>query len=96
MLTQVFSKGHVARGAVLVRACAPFIIRRPILRSKAVTTFLEVTDEIRKSPIYPHLYIQPDIHEGKEWYHVAEWLAKQVSVGLEIRIYCETDKYLGN
>jgi hypothetical protein len=73
----------VARGAVLVRACAPFIIRRPILRSKAVTTFLEVTDEIRRSPLYPRLYVEPDVYEGKEWYHAAQWLAKQVRFGME-------------
>ena len=90
------SKGHVARGAVLVRACAPFIVRRPILRSKAVTTLLEVTDEIRESPIYSSLYIQKDPYEGKEWYHAAQWLAKQVFLKENVRIFSETDKNLGD
>jgi hypothetical protein len=73
------SKGHVARGAVLVRACAPFIVRRPILRSKAVTTFVKITDKIRNSPVYEDLYTQKDSYKGDEWYFAAQWLAKQVA-----------------
>jgi hypothetical protein len=78
------SKGHVARGAVLVRACAPFIIRRPILRSKAVTTFVEVTDAIRKSLVFANLYIKKDRYKGEQWCLAAQWLAKQVFSGLPI------------
>jgi hypothetical protein len=73
------SKGHVARGAVLVRACAPFITRRPILRSKAVTTFVVVTDEIRRSPIFERVYIRRDRYQGEQWCLAAQWLARQVS-----------------
>lgn len=72
------SKGHVAIGAVLVRAATPFITRRPILRSKAVTTFLPVTNAIRSLPIYDKLFIQRDDRKGEEWYYTAQWLAKKV------------------
>jgi hypothetical protein len=90
------SKGHVARGAVLVRACAPFIIRRPILRSKAVTTFVEVTDAIKKSPIFDHLYIKEDRFHGVQWCLAAQWLAKQVSSGPQIYVLNEANERLGD
>ncbi|PMD34669.1 hypothetical protein L207DRAFT_588183 [Hyaloscypha variabilis F] len=83
-------KGHVARGAVLVRACAPFIIRRPILRSKAVTTFVEVTDAIRKSLVFANLYIKKDRYKGEQWCLAAQWLAKQ---GTEADIKHANDMY---
>ncbi|KAE9366137.1 hypothetical protein N431DRAFT_430296 [Stipitochalara longipes BDJ] len=83
-------KGHVARGAVLVRACAPFIVRRPILRSKAVTTFVKVTDKIRNSPVYGDLYTQTDDYGGEEWYLAAQWLAKQ---GTEAMVKKSNDMY---
>lgn len=90
------SKGHVARGAVLVRACAPFIIRRPILRSKAVTTFVEVTDAIKRSPIFDHLYIKEDPYLGEQWCLAAQWLAKQVSSRPQIYVLYEANEYLGD
>ena len=71
------SKGHVARGGVLVRSCAPFITTAPIFRSKAVTTFVKVTDAIRNSPIFDELYTQED-DRGEVWYHAAQWLTRQV------------------
>lgn len=69
-------KGHVARGGVLVRSCAPFITIAPIFRSKAVTTFVKVTDAIRNSPIFDELYTQED-DRGELWYHAAQWLTRQ-------------------
>lgn len=83
-------KGHVAQGAVLVRTCAPFIIRRPILRSKAVTTFVEVTDAIKRSPIFEDLYIKKDKFLGEQWCFAAQWLAKQ---GTEAKIKHANDMY---
>jgi hypothetical protein len=71
------SKGHVAIGGVLVRSCAPFITTAPIFRSKAVTTFVKVTDAIRNSPIFDELYTQED-DRGEVWYHAAQWLTRQV------------------
>ncbi|KAH8756517.1 hypothetical protein BGZ57DRAFT_772360 [Hyaloscypha finlandica] len=51
---------------------------RPILRSKAVTTFVEVTDSIRRSPIFEDLYIKKDKFMGEQWCFAAQWLAKQI------------------
>jgi hypothetical protein len=91
-----YSKGHVAQGAILVRTCAPFIIRRPILRSKAVTTFVEVTDSIRRSPIFEDLYIKKDKFLGEQWCFAAQWLAKQVSSRPYIYVLYEANDHSGN
>ena len=72
---------HVAKGAVLVKMYERrgFITRRPIKRSKAVTTWYRVTDEIRESAIYPFMHTKISKNDGLEYFWAAQWLAKQVS-----------------
>jgi TRAP-type uncharacterized transport system substrate-binding protein len=69
----------VARGAVLVRTCAPFITERPIFRSRAVITWEQVTPKIKT--LNKRLKLDLDIEtgrDGKDYYRAAQFLAKQV------------------
>ena len=72
---------HVARGAVLTRLHGgEFIIRRPITRSKAITTWLPLTAEIRqRSNFYDMLVIKKG-RDGLEYFYAAQWLAKGASL----------------
>lgn len=72
------SKGHVARGAVLTKLYGEFVKKRPIERSKAVVTWLQVTPGIRSSEIYRLLDTKVDKHDHKEYFYAAQWLAKKV------------------
>jgi hypothetical protein len=75
------SKKHVAQGAVLTRLYARngFISSRPIMRSKAVLTWMQVDDSIRGSPIYDLLDTYKDERNKVEYFYAAQWLVKQVS-----------------
>lgn len=65
----------------MVRACAgaDFITTRPIIRSKGVVTWIEVTDGIRASPSFPYLDLRKSRHDKKMYFYAVQWLAKRVS-----------------
>jgi hypothetical protein len=68
----VYRKETVSRGAVLSRIHSSFITRSPITRSIAVLTLLQVTREIRDSPIFDRLLF----FDNRNYIYAALWLAK--------------------
>jgi hypothetical protein len=55
-----------------------FISSRPILRSKALVTWIQVDASIRNSPLYALLDKWTDERNNVEYFYAAQWLAKQV------------------
>ena len=70
----------------MVRACAggDFITTRPIIRSKGVVTWIEVTDNVRSSPIFPYLDLRGSKHDNRNYFYAVQWLAKRVSNANEL------------
>ncbi|KAG4436250.1 hypothetical protein IFR05_008269 [Cadophora sp. M221] len=80
-------KGHVAKGAVLTRLYAPFIVTKPMKRSVGVVTWWILDDAVESSPCYPHLIILKDKEPQLKYFSAVQWLAKmgdQVSESHEL------------
>lgn len=75
----ISSKEHVAVGSILARLDENFLVDYPITRSKAVTTWFPVTEEIRKLSFYHRLVIEPSpMDADAEYFLAATWLVRKV------------------
>lgn len=91
MLLTQFSKGAVAKGAVLSKIYDNFISRDEITRSKATVTLLEVTSQLKKSKIYKRLHLKKGDCDGRQYFWAATYLVKQVRLRASMLTFHEAD-----